>query len=94
MTRFFNALVVIVMVALSLVGFCAGVFALPTLSFGSILLSLAAWTTLILIYLLKRILEELTKLRHLQERQVRFRDKTMADTANPAPPIPRERVSA
>jgi hypothetical protein len=94
MTRFFNALVVIVMVLLSLVGIGTGLFALLTFSFGSILLSLAAWFTLTLLYLLKHILEELTKLRHLQERQVRLRDKTMVNDPNAAPPIPRERVSA
>jgi hypothetical protein len=94
MTRLSKGFVVLVMTLLFLAGLGSGLVALLSSSFGSALVGLASWSALTLLLLLTRILEELSRLRKFQERQVHRRDETNVDALDPHALTSRERVSA
>jgi hypothetical protein len=79
MTRLPTVFTNLLMLVLFLLALGSSGFALLTFSFGSGLLSLALWVALALVFFLKRILEELSRVRRLQEKQVRWHDEAMEE---------------
>jgi hypothetical protein len=82
MTRLPTVLTNLLILVLFLFAFGSSGFALLTFSFGSGLLGLGLWLALALVFFLKRILEELTRIRCLHEKQVRWHDETMDELTN------------
>ena len=82
MTRLPTVLAHLLMLVLFSLALGSSGFTLLTFSFGSGLLSLALWLALALVFFLKRILEELLRLRHIQELQARWHDETMEVLTN------------
>jgi hypothetical protein len=82
MTRLPAVLTNLLLLVLLLLALGSSGFALFTFSFGSGLLGLALWLAFALVFLLKRILEELICSRRLQEKQVRWQGETAEELAN------------
>jgi hypothetical protein len=94
MTRLSKGFIALVMTLLFLTGLGSNLVAVLSFSFGSALVGLALWFALTLLLFLKNILEELSRLRKFQERQVFRRDETLPDAPNTHTLPARERVSA